>query len=356
LATPTKYLFYLGHPAHYHNVKILADQLSEEGHDVVYIARKKDVLLHLLEGCPHRTHVLDKQKKKGKKGLLSYVFYRWRKILKVVRKEKPDIIVGTDAVIALVGKQLNIPSVILNEDDLDQVPLLKYGLRLCTASVAPDCCRYGEYEDKKVGYKGYQELAYLHPEVFTPNRDVVSKFHSSDEPYFILRFASLDAHHDVGRKGLDDKLAIKIVDMLEPHGRVYITSEREFGPALEKYRISIDPRDMHHAMAFAKMYIGDSQTMAAEAAVLGTPSIRFNDFVGKLSYLDELESEYGLTKGIPTDRSRLLINTIEEWLAEDKLKARWMAARKRMVSDCDDVNLVWKSTFDRLVGSPHRRG
>lgn len=29
--------------------------------------------------------------------------------------------------------------------------------------------------------------------------------------------------------------------------------------------------------------------MAAEATILGTPSIRFNDFVGKLGYLEELE-------------------------------------------------------------------
>ncbi len=35
--------------------------------------------------------------------------------------------------------------------------------------------------------------------------------------------------------------------------------------------------------------------MIAEAAVLGTPSIRFNDFVGKLGYLEDLEHKYGLT-------------------------------------------------------------
>ena len=38
--------------------------------------------------------------------------------------------------------------------------------------------------------------------------------------------------------------------------------------------MNIDPSDMHHALAFASLYIGDTQTMAAEAAVLGTPSIR----------------------------------------------------------------------------------
>jgi predicted glycosyltransferase len=49
------------------------------------------------------------------------------------------------------------------------------------------------------------------------------------------------------------------------------------------------------------MYIGDSQTMTAEAAVLGTPAIRFNDFVGELSYLEELEYTFDLTYGIKTN-------------------------------------------------------
>ena len=42
-------------------------------------------------------------------------------------------------------------------------------------------------------------------------------------------------------------------------------------------------------MAFASLYIGDSQTMAAEAGVLGVPFVRFNDFVGRIGYLRELE-------------------------------------------------------------------
>ena len=42
-------------------------------------------------------------------------------------------------------------------------------------------------------------------------------------------------------------------------------------------------------MAFASLYIGDSQTMAMEAAIIGTPSIRFNDFVGRIGVMAELE-------------------------------------------------------------------
>ena len=69
-------------------------------------------------------------------------------------------------------------------------------------------------------------------------------------------------------------------------------------PQFEKYRIKINPLDMHHVMAFASLYIGDSQTMAAEAGVLGVPFVRFNDFVGRIGYLRELEDVYELGYGI----------------------------------------------------------
>lgn len=70
--------------------------------------------------------------------------------------------------------------------------------------------------------------------------------------------------------------------ILEPFGTIYITSERPLEPQFEKYRIRINPLDMHHVMAFASLYIGDSQTMAAEAGVVGTPFVRLNDFVGTI--------------------------------------------------------------------------
>ena len=113
-----------------------------------------------------------------------------------------------------------------------------------------------------------------------------------------MRFASLKAHHDDGIKGINTEIAQRLVDILSPHGQIYITSERELEPQFEPYRIRINPLDMHHVMAFASLYIGDSQTMAAEAGVLGTPFVRFNDFVGRIGYLRELEDVYQLGYGI----------------------------------------------------------
>ena len=130
---------------------------------------------------------------------------------------------------------------------------------------------------------------------------------------------------------------------LKSQYNIYITSERELEPEFEHYRITIDPINMHHALYYADMYIGDSQTMAAEAAVLGTPSLRFNDFVGKLGYLEELEHKYGLTYGIKTAEPEKLYQKIEELLHVPDLSEEWQRRKRKMLSEKIDVTafMVW---------------
>jgi predicted glycosyltransferase len=71
--------------------------------------------------------------------------------------------------------------------------------------------------------------------------------------------------------------------------------------------------------------------MRAEAAVLGTPAIRFNDFVGELSYLEELEHVFHLTIGIKTNEPEMLIEKIKELLNMPDLKEVWVIRRKYML-------------------------
>lgn len=113
-----------------------------------------------------------------------------------------------------------------------------------------------------------------------------------------MRFVKLKANHDDNIKGINLSVAMRLVELMKPHMDIYITSERELEPELEPYRIKINPIYMHDVMAFASLYIGDSQTMAAEAGVLGVPFVRFNDFVGRIGYLRELEDVYELGYGI----------------------------------------------------------
>ncbi|MGM9831306.1 MAG: hypothetical protein ACI3Z5_04730 [Paludibacteraceae bacterium] len=198
-----------------------------------------------------------------------------------------------------------IPFISCNEDDADVVPrFAKLSYPGANVILNPVVCNSGKWDTKALKYPSYQELAYLHPNHFKPSEKIVERYGiATNEPYFILRFASLHAHHDSGIQGINTEVAQKLIDILSPHGRIYITSERELEPQFEPYRIHINPLDMHHVMAFASVYIGDSQTMAAEAAVLGVPFIRYNDFVGRIGYLRELEDTYHLGYGIRATKS-----------------------------------------------------
>ena len=99
-----------------------------------------------------------------------------------------------------------------------------------------------------------------------------------------------------------------------------------------------NPLDMHHVMAFASLYIGDSQTMAAEAGVLGVPFVRFNDFVGRIGYLRELEDTYHLGFGIKASSPGSvdqLCPRVEELVSMDSAERRkiWAERRQTMLSD-----------------------
>ena len=83
---------------------------------------------------------------------------------------------------------------------------------------------------------------------------------------------------------------------------------------------------------------GCSVNGAAEAAVLGTPSIRFNDFVGRLSYLNELEEEHELTVGIKTDQVDKLLSSVQEFAANGELKKQITGKKDVMLDKMQDVN------------------
>ena len=158
------------------------------------------------------------------------------------------------------------------------------------------------------------------------------------KPYFIMRFSKLGAHHDKGVRGLNNNIAIKLIRKLQSHGRIIITSERKLNKELEKFRISIKPTYMHHLMAFSSLYIGDSQTMAAEAGMLGVPFIRYNDFIGKIGYLKELEDKYELGYGIISGDVEKLFSKIDYILKTKNRKKLYIDRRDKMLAEKIDVN------------------
>lgn len=330
------YLFMISHPAHFHMFRYTMDNLRNAGNKIVVVIRPKDVLEQLcINAGIDYIKVKKRPKKWGRFGLAISLVQKIVETNRIVGKCHPDMLIGSDGVLAVVGKLRGIPAFECYEDDVEAIKLYaNMFFPLYTGVVCPECCSAGKWEYKKTGYKSYHELGYLHPNQFMPDKSVLQKYGIDPEkPYFVIRFAHLIAHHDVGIKGIDTQIAEKIVEMLKPHGRIFITSERPLETEFEQYRIKIDPLDMHHVMAFAQMFVGDSQTMSAEAGVLGTPFVHFNDFVGRLSYINELEDYYHIGYGHKTNDPDGMLASIQKWLDEPNRRELGQQRRQQMLND-----------------------
>lgn len=347
---------YLGHPAHYHLFKNVIKNLKADGYEVDVLIKKKENLEQLLQndGVPYY-NILREGRKDSKFGIALGVFKRIWRLFWFVVKRRPLLLIGTSVENSYVGPLLRIPAIYVGEDDAPATPT---ETNVCYPGakdvVTPSCCDDGKWAYKTTKYPSYHELAYLHPNHFTPSADIVRQQGiNPDKPYAIMRFVKLKANHDDNIKGINLSVAMRLVEIMKPHMDIYITSERELEPELEPYRIKINPIYMHDVMAFASLYIGDSQTMAAEAGVLGVPFVRFNDFVGRIGYLRELEDKYELGYGIhasvlPADSPirrndgsvqpsgvEELYKRVEELVAmpSDQRRKLWSERRTQMLSD-----------------------
>jgi len=340
-----KILIGLGHPAHYHLFKNLILHLKNKNVEFSVVTTEKDVLHSLLEsdGVPY-SKLLQKNFVTNKFIKLKELFISDYKLYQFVKSFKPTLLVGCLHQMAHIGFLTKIDSIFFAEDDFRETYLqgiITYPY--IKQIVTPDVIKVPIFQRKLIQYSGYHELAYLHPNNFLPSEEKIKKLINPESDYFIIRFAQLGAHHDAGKKGITPEVALKLIQILEPNGKVFITSEKELEPAFEKYRINLDPIDIHHALYYAKLFVGDSQTMTTESAVLGTPALRFNDFAGKLSTLEELEHKYGLTYGFPTSAPDLLYAKIEELVSTKNLREEWHSRKKKMLEDKIDLNafVIW---------------
>lgn len=332
-------LFQLSHPAHFHLFKHNIKQLIENGHNVHILIKTKDILEDLLiaSDLPYK-NILPMAHRKSRLGILWDMLVRDWKILKYASKNKIDILVGSTVEIDHVGWLLRKHRINMGEDDISIIPLfLHLGGPFVDTFLAPESCDMGKLEGKTIHYPGFHKLAYLHPNHFQPDRMVVNKYFDSERPYFLIRFAELNAYHDTHAMGLNTDIAQRLIEILKPHGDIYITSERALESQFEQYRLHINPLDIHHIMAFAQIYIGDSQSMAVEAAMLGTPSIRFNTFAGKIGVLEELQDVYKLTIGIHSSRPEMLYEVVKTWLSTPNLNEQFQQRRNRLLQDKIDV-------------------
>lgn len=334
----------IGHPAHVHLYRNFIKEMEKLGHQFWLTVKNVESSKKLLQ--LYKIPFIEIGAKKDSligKGL-NQLRYNW--ILQdLVRKNKIAIGMGTSITVAHVSKLTKMRSVVFDDDDDQVEPLFTYFAHpFSDYLLSPDVLKNKRRKQSTIYYSGYHELAYLHPHRFTPDPEVLQEIGvKPGEMFFILRFNAFKAHHDLGISGLSVEDKRRLITKLTEKGKVFITMERELEPEFEKYRLKISPEKIHSLIYYATMLIGDSQTMTSEAAVLGTPAIRSNSFVGRISYLEEEEHRYGLTFGFRPEQTDAMFTKIEELLVMPDLKEEWQRRRIKMLSDKIDVTafMVW---------------
>jgi len=338
-------LIYIAHPAQYHFFKYTIKNLKENGLQVRVLMKTKDILEQLLlaDGIEYK-NIQSVTRKNSKWGLLTASFKRTWAVYKEAKSFRADLLIGTDSSIAQAGWLLGRPAITTLEDDVEVIMnLAKLTYPFTTDILVPTVCNTGKWEKKKIGYAGYMKLAYLHPYYFSPNRQIVEKY-GIGERYILIRLAKLSAHHDSGIKGLNLKLIEEIIAVAsKARYHVFISSETDVDEKLRKYQLNIEYADIHHVMAFASLLISDSQSMSVEAAMIGLPNLRFSDFSGRISVLEELEKVYHLTIGIKTSDPQRLIREARDLLLSADSKKEYQKRRNMMLEDKIDVTafLSW---------------
>ena len=332
----------IAHPAHVHLIKNSYFELKSKGHTVIVTVKDIPSAIQLLKlfEIPY-VYLGGKSDSLVGKGFLQlkFNFLLW----KIVLREKIDIAFGSSLTVAQLSKFTRVKSIILDDDDDEVEPLfVKYAHPAADTILSPACAI--RKTTKMIGYAGYHELAYLHPNRFTPDISVLNEIGVlPDEKYFILRFNAFKAHHDAGVQGLSIENKRRIIELLKPFGRVFITTERNIDEEFKPYQLKVSPDKAHSLMYYATMLIGDSQTMTSEAAIMGTPAIRCNTFVRRISYLEEEEFTYNLTYGFLPNDSDAMFSKINELLVFPDLKQEWQVRRAKMLTEKIDVTsfFVW---------------
>ncbi|MBZ4647030.1 MAG: hypothetical protein JG777_2519 [Clostridia bacterium] len=337
-----KVMVSVGHPAHVHFFKNLIWNLEDKGHDIKIIARKKEVVINLLDNYGFEYELIS-SKGDGILKLGLELIKRHYMFFKTIRKNRPDVIIaGFDPSVAQIAKILNRKSIVFadNRPDISKFPpIAPMVIPFASTILTLSSVKY-DFGPKEVKINSFKELAYLHPKYFEPKtrlRVLDDLGLSENDEFVVLRFVSHGAYHDLKTKGFNLDAKIELVQALEAHLKVVISSEDPLPPQLQKYQIKIVPEQIHDVLYHTNLLVCDSQTMTTEAAILGTPVVRCNSFVGEndMGNFIELEKKYGLI--FNCSDSQQAQNIAIEIAQKPKVKEEWNIKRERILKDKIDI-------------------
>lgn len=333
------------HPANVHFFRNAIDELDARGYDVHVFAREKEVARDLLEAYGIEYRLLAGEAN----GLLQLARVQARyeyEILKRVRELDPAVLLAvSEPAIAHASTCFDCRSVLFT--DTEHATLQNYLAYPFSDLICTPESYWDDIGSNQIRYPGFHQLAYLHPNRFSPDPDVLEAVGADENDVLVVvRLVSWNAAHDVGQAGIDH--VETIVEGLERAGAtVLVSAEADLPASLEDRRIDLPAHEVLDLLYYADLFVGESGSMAIESAVLGTPTI----YVSSLSagVLEELEDRYGLIHSYaPSPQPDVLLDQATAILEAGP--STWERRKRRMLEEKVDTTSFILEVVDRVVG------
>jgi predicted glycosyltransferase len=357
----------ISHPAHVHFYAAIGAELRRRGIEVITVGRDKDVTNELLVNPtanePHAVRTLPgTSASHSAAGRASELTRRALLLRRLCAATGARVLLtrNPSGVLATVGTRTRS---VFDTDDGTAV-----GAHFWLARPFADVITTGDWMPGSFGqhhrrYRGFKALAYLHPDRFTPAplADISPDLADLRRPLVVVRFSAHAASHDRRIEGLPTDTRRELLGLLEGRATVVLSTERTAGEAggeadgTPPLRVvgagALDPRAFLSVLAAADLCVGDSQSVAAEAAMLGVPSIRLSGFTGLAPYLGVLEQRYELMRNLsPGEEESFLLLVMEALANIDDWKARAARGRSLLLEESEDVTNWYADLVEEMLG------
>lgn len=265
----------IAHPGHAHFFRFAIEEWKKRGCGVAVAARNIPVARRLLDyfGIPHS---VVSSPRRGVAGLALEMLEHNLGVARLIRRNGSDLAVAVGGTYTVFGACLTgRRTTVFSDTETARVANLitfPFAARIITPSVYPfDIGR------KHVRYGGFHELAYLHPNRFSPNPAVLSKYGiRDDERFSVVRFSAWGASHDIGLRTVTDREKLLLIDTLKSETKVLLVPEGKVPGGLHSNVASIDACDFHSLLYYAAYCVTEGATTATESCILGTPALYIN--------------------------------------------------------------------------------
>lgn len=284
----------IAHPKHVHLFRPLIKRWRARGDAVQIVTRDKDITHALLDRYALPYVCLSRQQR----GLVTAIelLLRWLKFAEWIRRFKPDITLSVAGITtALPSRILGVPNLALTDTETARLSN-RIAFPFADRILTPEWFN-GRFGVRHHTYRSFHEWAYLHPDEFQADVSIARAEGVDPNGVFALvRLVRWDAAHDRGESGFARGEVIALVSALAKKMRVFVSAEGELPVELQSFAANFHVENVHHILAFASLVIGESPSMATEAALLGVPAILASSWAGRCGNMQVLENRFGLMR------------------------------------------------------------